>query len=97
MASSEVSISQLPVVNSINKGDFLIVQTPNATNRLDFENFVVGLDNTSFSSTIEQHTTDISALSGVLYADPTTETNATSDRYLPITIKGTTYKILLHT
>ena len=43
MASSEVSISQLPVVNSINKGDFLIVQTPNATNRLDFENFVVGL------------------------------------------------------
>ena len=63
MASSEVSISQLPVVNSVNKGDFLIIQTPNATNRLDFENFVVGLDNTSFSSTIEQHTTDILALS----------------------------------
>ena len=96
MASSEVSISQLPVVNSINKGDFLIVQTPNATNRLDFENFVVGLDNTSFSSTIEQHTTDISGLSGVLYNTPVNATTGSSNYYLPITIAGTTYKILLH-
>ena len=63
MASSEVSINQLPVVNQIVNGDFLIVQTPNATNRLNFSDFVVGLDNTSFSTTIAQNTTNINSLS----------------------------------
>ena len=63
MASSEVSINQLPVASEANNGDFLIIQTPNATNRLDFQNFVVGLDNTTFKSTIENHTTDITNLS----------------------------------
>ena len=95
MASSEVSINQLPVVNSVNNGDFLIIQTPNATNRLDFENFVIGLDNVTFSNTIEQHTTDITALSGVLYAAPTSEAITAADYYVPITIAGTTYKIML--
>ncbi len=63
MASSEVSINQLPVVNQVVDGDFLIVQTPNATNRLNFSDFVVGLANTSFSTTIAQNTTNITALS----------------------------------
>ena len=40
MASSEVSINQLPVVNAVNNGDFLIVQTPNATNHVDYENLL---------------------------------------------------------
>jgi hypothetical protein len=98
MASSEVSINQLPVVNSVNNGDFLIIQTPNATNRLDFENFVIGLDNVTFSNTIEQHTTDITALSGVLYGTPAAIGNAyTTDDIsgLPINIAGTNYNILL--
>ena len=63
MASTDVSINQLPETNQITEGDFLIVQTPNATNRLDFNNFVVGLENTTFASTIEQHTTDIDTIS----------------------------------
>lgn len=63
MASVEVSINQLPVTNQITDGDFLIVQTPNATNRLDFSDFVIGLDNTTFKNTIETNTTDIEALS----------------------------------
>ena len=40
MASSEVSIDQLPVVSQIVNGDFIIVQSPNATSKLDFKNFV---------------------------------------------------------
>jgi hypothetical protein len=63
MASVEVSINQLPVTNQITDGDFLIIQTPNATNRLDFSDFVVGLENTTFSNTIINNTTDIQALS----------------------------------
>ena len=51
MSSVEVSINQLPVINQVTEGDFLIIQTPNATNRLNFSDFVVGLDNTTFKNT----------------------------------------------
>jgi len=78
MASVEVSINQLPVTNQITDGDFLIVQTPNATNRLDFSDFVIGLDNTTFKNTIETNTTDIEALSADIETNTTDiETNTT--------------------
>ena len=67
MASSEVSIDKLPVVAEIVNGDFLIVQSPNATTRLDFKNFVVGLDNTTFKSTIDNSSTGVTTLSNTLY------------------------------
>ena len=63
----QVSIKQLPQVTEINTGDLILVQTPNATNTLLFENFIIGLDNTTFSSTISGHTTDIKAISGILF------------------------------
>ena len=66
MASTDVSISQLPETNQVVNGDFIILQTPNATNRLNFSNFVVGLENTTFGSTIELHTTQIAELSAAL-------------------------------
>ena len=109
MASVEVSINQLPVTNQITDGDFLIVQTPNATNRLDFSDFVIGLDNTTFKNTIETNTTDIEALSAdietnttdietlssTLY-DSTPDTNAgQSTHSIPITIGGVNYAIML--
>lgn len=66
MSSVEVSINQLPVINQVTEGDFLIIQTPNATNRLNFSDFVVGLDNTTFKNTIETNTTNIEILSANL-------------------------------
>ena len=66
MASTDVSINQLPETNQVSNGDFIINQTPNATNRLNFSNFVVGLENTTFKSTIELHTTQIAELSAAL-------------------------------
>ena len=63
MSSVEVSINQLPVINQVTSSDFLIIQTPNATNRLNFSDFVVGLDNTTFKNTIETNTTNIESLS----------------------------------
>ena len=61
--STEISIKQLPQITEINNDDSLLVQTPNATNTLLFSNFVIGLDNTTFSSTITQNSTDIETLS----------------------------------
>jgi|LULU01.1.fsa_nt_gb hypothetical protein len=105
MASSEVSINQLPITNQISNGDFIIVQSPNNTSRLDFRNFVVGLDNTTFSSTITDTTTDLAALSSVVFngqADPAAVENAATGtlnhsaiKKVPITIKGETYVLLL--
>lgn len=60
--SSEVSIKQLPQITEINNGDLILVQTPNSTNTLLFENFVIGLENTTFASTFNKHTTDIETL-----------------------------------
>jgi len=102
MASTDVSINQLPETNQVSNGDYIIIQTPNATNRLDFSNFVVGLENTTFGSTIELHTTEISelsssveTLSGTFY-DSTPDVNAgQSTHSIPITINGVNYAILL--
>ena len=95
MASVEVSINQLPTTNQIADGDFLIVQTPNATNRLNFSDFVVGLDNTTFKNTIETNTTDIDALSSnVETLSSNIETNTTDIDALTSnveTLSGTFY------
>ena len=63
MSSLEVSINQLPAVNQVKDGDFFIVQTPNVTSKLDFADFVIGLENTTFQSTIEDNTANIATLS----------------------------------
>lgn len=95
MASVEVSINQLPVTNQITDGDFLIIQTPNATNRLDFSDFVVGLDNTTFKNTIETNTTDIEALSSTLYGSTPGANTGQSTHSIPIVIDGVNYAIML--
>tara|TARA_E500000318_G_scaffold23896_1_gene24170 strand:- start:475 stop:840 length:366 start_codon:yes stop_codon:yes gene_type:complete len=63
--STEISIKQLPVVTEINNDDLLLVQTSNATNTLKFENFVVGLENTTFAPTISSNATKVNYLSSV--------------------------------
>ena len=98
MASPEVSIKQLPTITSIESGDFVIVQTTNATNKLDFKDFIIGLENATFGSTVTQNTTNIDALSSVLYgtvaATPAAYTTG-AIHGVPITIGGTNYNIML--
>ena len=65
--SREVSIKQLPQITEINEDDLILVQTPNSTNTLLFKNFIIGLDNTTFSSTISSLDTKVTALSSVLF------------------------------
>ena len=61
--STQISIKQLPQITEINNGNLLLVQQDDSTNTLDYKNFVIGLDNTTFGTTITQHSTDISVLS----------------------------------
>jgi hypothetical protein len=63
--STEISIKQLPVVTEINNDDLILVQKSNATNTLKFENFVIGLENTTFAPTISSNVTNINFLSSV--------------------------------
>lgn len=58
-----VNIKNLPIVTDINRGDFLIVETPDGTGILDFRNFLITLDNTTFSSTFLGFNTKINELS----------------------------------
>lgn len=64
--STEISIKQIPAVTEINNNDLLLVQTTNATNSLKFENFVVGLENTTFAPVISANSTNIGYVSSVI-------------------------------
>jgi len=76
--STQISIKQLPQVTEINNGNLILVQSANATNTLDFKNFVIGLDNTTFGTTITQHSTDILAVSADIQALSSTDIPALS-------------------
>lgn len=56
------NIKELPETFSVAAGDMLIIETDDGTNIMDFNNFVIGLDNTTFGTTITQHSTDINTL-----------------------------------
>lgn len=58
-----VNIKELPEITDVANGDFLIVETPNGTNILDYQNLLVTLDNTTFGDLITQNTTNIATVS----------------------------------
>tara|TARA_R110002012_G_scaffold270160_1_gene454549 strand:- start:298 stop:603 length:306 start_codon:yes stop_codon:yes gene_type:complete len=96
--SREVSIKQLPQITEINEDDLILVQTPNSTNTLLFKNFIIGLDNTTFSSTISSLDTKVTALSSVLFgtkqaAGPGSAAGGLSG--VPIAVGGENFIILL--
>lgn len=69
------NVKELPETFAVASGDLLLIETDDGTNIMDFANFVIGLDNTTFGTTITQHSTDIAALSAnvtVLQSDITT-------------------------
>jgi hypothetical protein len=63
-----INIKELPVINDINNGDFLIVETPDGTNIIDYQDFFITLENTTFESTITNLQTDTQTLSTNLSA-----------------------------
>lgn len=68
------NIKDLPGVDQILDGDFLIVENPNGTSKIDFKDFVIGPSNTSFytplatdvltlSSRVDQNTVLVNSIS----------------------------------
>ena len=57
------NIKELPEAFSLTSGDLLIVEDTEGTKILDYDNFIIGLDNTTFGTTVTQNATDIVALS----------------------------------
>lgn len=63
---TNVNIKNKPQVEEVVKGNFLIVETQDGTNIIDFDNFVVGPSNVSFYSSFEGVSSLVSQLSGKL-------------------------------
>jgi hypothetical protein len=57
------NVKELPETFAVAAGDLILIETDDGTNIMDFANFVIGLDNTTFGTTITEHSTDIAALS----------------------------------
>lgn len=63
---NETSIANLPKAEDMSINDYFIIQPQSFNNKaqlLQFKNLIFGLDNVSFASTIQQHSTDINSLS----------------------------------
>jgi len=60
------NIKELQETFSITSGDLLVVETEEGTNIMDYDNLIIGLDNTTFGTTITNNTADISALSATV-------------------------------
>jgi hypothetical protein len=96
-----IGINKLPIINEIVSGDFLIIDNGSETRRLDFSDFIVGLENVTFASTISANSVNISTLSANVTPD---NLKAVTQYYMvgnvtvtPVGSAGVFYKILGNT
>ena len=59
----EINIKNLPQVNTIQAGDFLVVEQPDGTGIIDFDNIIIDLQHVTFEGTIDALVTGVIALS----------------------------------
>jgi hypothetical protein len=57
-----VNIKELPIISDVNNGDFLILETDVGTSIIDFQDFLITLDNTTFKTTFNTLQTDVQTL-----------------------------------
>ena len=65
MSTVSVNISKLPVAKEINNGDYLIIDNGIQTSRLDFKDFIITSENTTFNGGSSTSVTNINALKNV--------------------------------
>jgi len=87
------NVKELPQAYNISSGDFLLVENSTGTNIIDFSNFVITLDNTTFGTTITTNTTNIAALSSTVSSLSTSIT--TSNTKAIFSIAGASASISL--
>lgn len=59
-----VNIKELPQLDQVQPGDLLIVETDTGTNVIDFSNFILPPENTTFYGELENITSELIGLSG---------------------------------
>jgi hypothetical protein len=60
------SINELPLVQEVVAGDKFIIDNGEQTRRVDFVDFIIGLDNVTFAQTISDNSTNIFELSATV-------------------------------
>lgn len=58
-----INIKQLPQINAVQSGDFIIIETPDGTGVVDYKDIIIDLEQTSFQGTIESLVSTTIALS----------------------------------
>lgn len=56
---TDINILDLPLVENVAAGDYLVVETPDGTSIIDYENFIIGPENTTLSVTVSSLTNDV--------------------------------------
>lgn len=64
--NAKINIKDLPQIQQINNGDYLIVESNDGTYILDYENLILGVENTAITSAVQQNSTDIASISGAV-------------------------------
>lgn len=55
----DINILDLPVVENVAAGDYLVLETPDGTSIIDYENFIIGPENTTLSVTVSTIASDV--------------------------------------
>lgn len=58
----DINILDLPVVENVAAGDYLVLETPDGTSIIDYENFIIGPENTTLSVTVSAISNDVVAI-----------------------------------
>lgn len=61
--NAKINIKDLPQIQQITNGDFLIVESNDGTYILDYENLILDTDKTSITAQVNQNATDIASMS----------------------------------
>ena len=60
---SAVNVDELPVIEEVKPGDFLILENQDGTGIVDYKDFIIGVDNITFSDVLSTHGTNIGTVS----------------------------------
>jgi hypothetical protein len=58
-----INIKDLPEIQQVNNGDYLVVETQDGTSIIDFQNFIIGSENNGLTVKVEANATDIAGVS----------------------------------
>ena len=65
---SAVDITDLPKIEEIKTGDYILIENVDGTGVIDYKNFIIGTENITFASIISAQDARIKALSAQVLA-----------------------------